>query len=184
MKRTFAFVMLVLAAAGCASRGATSRPGATESPALGGPVDETRLWRASLDVVGARFAIRSAQEATGRIETEFLVGPLSKTGFKSNAVKGEDAQYDSLHTIRRRAVVTVRPREIPAVAVEVDRERCVRAGYQEPLAPGVYSIDMTRGASDPNVTTLWVSEGRDGPLEEVIMREITARYSKLSRTGR
>jgi hypothetical protein len=181
VKRIFLCVLAALAAVGCASSRGAGRGGASEGIVVQGPADDSRLWNAALDVAGARFAIKSAEETSGRIETDYLIGPLSETGFKSNTVTGDDLAYDSLHTIRRRAFVTVRPRDAAPVLVEVERERCVRPGYQEPLPPGVYSIDTTKGQQDRTLQIRWVNEGRDGPLEKVIAREIAERYNALAR---
>jgi hypothetical protein len=184
MKRILPCVLAALAAVGCASSRGAGRGLSSEGIVVQGPADEARLWNAALDVVGARFAIGSAEETSGRIETDYLIGPLSETGFKSNTVKGGDHAYDSLHTIRRRAIVIVRPRDAAAITVEVERERCVRPGYQEPLPPGVYAIDTAKGPQDRNVQIRWVNEGRDTPIEEVITREIAERYGALVRQSR
>jgi len=171
----FAVLIAVSIVTGCASRGRHAPEPAREQIAVAGKADADRLWSVALKTVSVRFPVKSAQEAAGTIETDYLIGPLSETGFKVNVATGRDLAYDMLHTTRRRALVTVGRDGGTPLAVCVYRQRLVRP-VQEALPAGTYSLDLTRGRDSALVKQRWVDEGRDGALERLIEREIAARY--------
>jgi len=177
MRRILAAAAILIAAVvcGCASsRQAAPRRPALEQVAVSNEDDFGRLWSVALEVVGERFAISSAEETSGTIATDYLVGSLSETGFRVNAASGRERLYDTLHTTRRRALVTLWRKSDAAMEVRVDRERLVRV-RPNPFPSGTYSLDRDRSpeAAGPE---RWVEEGRDGELEAVIAREIASRY--------
>jgi hypothetical protein len=170
--KTILVLALAVFVAGCA---AAKPPAPAEEPMkVAGKADFDRLWSLSLRVVGVRFPIKSAEESAGRIESDYLVGPLSETGFKSNTVTYRDAAYDVFHTVRRRVIVTLAAGDVP-VSVQVERQRMVRI-HRDVLPAGTYSLDNTKKAVDTAQNARWVDDGRDAALETVIAGEIENRY--------
>lgn len=174
MRKAFYLMLAVIAISGCTSPKPVAAQAAAQGAAAASRADLNRLWSVSLRVVSERFLIKSAREAEGAIETDWLIGPLSETGFKSNSVTVSDATRDMLHTIRRRALVSISP-EGGSLSVRVEKERMVRTG-PDVLPAGTYSLDVTRPEGKSVPESRWVSLERDAALERVIEREITERY--------
>lgn len=164
MKR--ALLVFVILVSGCTTAQREGEPLGVETD-----VEFEALWEAALRVVGERFEIRSAEKKAGRIETHYLVGALSRTGFKSNAVGGKAVAEDFLHTIRRRAILTVGRGEEP-LSVTVEMQRIVRE-RPDAVRGGTF-IEPREGAEETG-STRWLDGGRDGALEAVIAEEIAAR---------
>ena len=160
-------------AAGCSSAGRTAERPLEAS----GKPDIKRLWSASLEVVGLRYAIKTAEEDAGTIETDYLTGPLSQTGPKANVVTVRDGEYETLHTIRSRALVKLDVQAADPVTVRVEKQRLVRL-HSDVLPRGTFSMDSTRPAEEAAASERWIDEGEDAELEAVIRREITARYHR------
>ncbi len=164
-----ALIVLMILISGCA----TTKQ-AAESPGAEGDAEFEALWEAALRVVGERFEIGSAEKGAGRIETRYLVGALSRTGLKSNAVGGTAVAEDFLHTIRRRAIVTIGGGEEP-LSVTVEMQRAVR---ERPDAVRGGTFIEPREGEEAVGDTRWIDTGRDGALEKVIAEEITARRAR------
>ena len=174
MRNATCLILAAVLVCGCASQRRAAAPAVAQSAAAPSQADANRLWSVSLRVVGERFPVKAAQEADGTIETDWLIGPLSETGFKSNSVTANDAASDALHTIRRRAFVSI-SREDGSLSVRVEKERMVRTG--PPALPvGTYSLDVTRPEGETAQEQRWVSLGRDAALEGVIEHEISRRF--------
>lgn len=169
MKRRILVCAALLLAAGCAGGPRVAGPVPVETDA-----EYDALWQAALDAVTLRFHVASAEKTSGVIKTDYLVGALSKTGFKSNAVGAEAAREDFLHTIRRRAVVEIR-RGAEPLAVRVEKERMIRE-HPDIVRGGTFSVGRELTGDDPRVASRWVDAGGDEALEAEITREIMARY--------
>ncbi|MHC4714927.1 MAG: hypothetical protein ACYTAN_16920 [Planctomycetota bacterium] len=167
MKR--ALLVLVILVSGCATAQREGEPPRKESDA-----EYEALWEAALHVVGERFEIRSAEKGAGRIETHYLVGALSRTGLKSSAVGGRAVAEDFLHTIRRRAILTI-PRGEEPMSVTVEMQRAVR---ERPDAVRGGTFIEPREGEEAVGSTRWIDAGRDGALEAVIAEEIAARRAR------
>ena len=175
-KRMLAIVLVAaLAAAGCSSAGR-----APESPAQSTAADYDLLWQAAVDVVGSRFPISRAERESGLIETAYLIGPFSKTGFKSNLASGEAAGVAVFHTVRRRAVVKVSRSPESPLEVRVGTARLVRE------RPDIVRGGTFGGWEDIDEQLMrypsrWRDNGRDEALEARIAGEIEKRYLALTR---
>ena len=176
MRKALIVVMVLACTVGCSARRHAATQGEDPSTVAAGAADADRLWTAALETVSVRFPVKSAQRAAGTIETDYVVGPLSQTGFKINSVTREDRAYDTLHTMRRRAVVTVKPQGDKPLTVCVYRQRLARIG-SEPLPTGTYSLDLTERRPQA-AGERWIDEGRDSALEAVIEKEVAARLAK------
>jgi hypothetical protein len=132
------------------------------------------LWEAALDAVALRFSVVSAEKTSGVIRTDYLVGALSKTGFKSNAVGAGAVGEDFLHTIRRRAVVET-SRGAEPLAVRVEKERMIRE-HPDIVRGGTFSVGRDPAADEARVAARWVEAGTDEALAAEISEEIMARY--------
>lgn len=177
MKRFLPFAIILLAlAAGCASATGKAAHPQQAAIAVANKADADRLWSVALKAVSVRFPVKSAQEAAGTIESDYVVGPLSETGFKVNSAAGGDLAYDTLHTTRRRAVVTILQQADKPLSVCVYRERLVRGGVA-PLPTGTFSLDLTKERPEKEATQRWVDEGRDTALEALMEHEIVIRYN-------
>jgi len=167
LHRLFFCATLVLAA-GCAAAPPVEPPG-VETEA-----DYDALWQAALDAVTLRFHVASAQKGSGSIATDYLVGALSETGFKSNAVGARAAGEDFLHTIRRRAFVEISRAEHP-LAVRVEKERLIRR-HPEIVRDGTFSVGRDIEAGEPGARGRWVPAGDDEALAARMTEEIVRRY--------
>ncbi|MCD6405678.1 MAG: hypothetical protein J7M19_07620 [Planctomycetes bacterium] len=155
------------------------------SMVLQSDADYDLLWQATLDVVGERFAISRAQKNQGLVETDYLIGALSKTGFKSNAVSGEASLYEMLHTTRRRAVVKLARTGAAAIDICVEMGRLARE-HPRTIRGGRFSMSASAGDNQAAWKTRWVDVGPDEQLEATLGAEIEARYRlyKESRSPR
>lgn len=168
MKRRAILAAFLAAFLAFGCEGSKRVPSQTEPAA--GPVDADLLWSAAVEAVSARFAISSAEKDKGTIRTDFLVGPLSQTGFRVN-VAGGDVPAEVLRTYRRKATVTILPDGTPLLAVVVEKQVMVRE--QEDAVPsGTFSMD----SPEEQVNMKWVSAGRDTALEDTLRAEILAAY--------
>ncbi len=137
--------------------------------------DFEMLWQAALDAVTLRFTVESAERDLGAIQTDHLVGGLSMSGFKSNAIGAEARMEDMLHTIRRRAFVEVAG-DGTGVVVRVEKERLIR-DHPDILRRGIFSVgrDIER-RDDPRFGRRWICIGTDRALEARLTAEILQRY--------
>lgn len=165
----FLGLLIVALASGCSA----ARRNAVVVPALTSEADYDGLWAATVDVVSARFEVTKAEKDSGVIETDWLVGPLSMTGFKVNTTRS-DAAADSLKTYRRRAYVKIDRLATSPVTVVVYREIMIRE-HPNVTPGGTFTVIRPSEATE-GVRIAWHPDGRDERLEDVIMREITSDY--------
>jgi hypothetical protein len=176
MKRSrLLLLVLAFALAGCAGA-----PRAPQPSVLSSGTDYELLWKATVDVVGARFRISSAEKDRGVVETAYLVGALSMTGAKSNAVSTDAVNAELLHTIRRKAVVNVPRTGGEALRVRVDAARFIRE-RGEVIRGGMFWAWEGSGDELDRYPSRWFELGRDEELEAVIIAEIEKRYAALAR---
>ncbi len=168
-------VALLLVVLGLAGACTTPAKQGASPVVLQSDADYDLLWEATLDVVGERFAISRAQKNQGLVEAEYLVGALSKTGFKSNAVSGEALLYEMLHTTRRRAIVKIARTGAPPIDIRVEMDRLVRE-HPRAIRDGTFSMSASAGDNRAPGKTRWVDAGPDEQLEATLAAEIAARY--------
>jgi len=171
-------ILALAAAAGCAGARRSELPPPAE-------IRPSALWAASLDVVGSRFEIESAERASGEIRTAWLVGSLSRTGFVTNSASSAAGAYSLFHTVRRRARVTLAPGGEDALegggalAVTVEMQRLVRE-HPEIIPGGTFAVGREIEGRGEEFRSRWVSIGRDHGLEERMREEIARRCRRIS----
>ncbi len=174
MMRTVAAAAVAAICFGCATGASVVRVDTSE--------EYDALWEASVGVVGSRFAISAAQKESGVIETDWLVGALSRTGLKSNAVSGEARSQDFLHTMRRRATVRVARGGEEPLGVEVELARLVRE-HADAVVGGTFSVGRTIEGDEEGPKSRWVGQGRDVELEAKMREEIARVFALKCRCG-
>lgn len=165
------------------------------NPLMLPPADDTFVWLQIVDVVDDYFSIRSEQPVQnrgesileGRIETSYKTGASLAEPWRKDSTKGFERLQSTLQSIRRRAIVTVRP---SGAAYEVDvivqKEVEETDRSQDSLTDTPSRRDNTvarRGRSvfgGPN-TIGWIPLGRDESLEQRILQDILGRITQPDR---
>ena len=154
---------------------------------------DTFVWSQVIDAVDDYFRIvreTPVQNADGfildgRVETAYSIGASCFEPWRKDSTPGFERWQGTLQSIRRRAIVTVRPRG-PAYTVEVvvqkDLEDVGRAISSTQSSIGIRhdSSIETRGQLVEGTTeTLgWIPLGRDSSLEQVILSDIFGRITQ------
>ena len=121
----------------------------------------------------------------GRLETSYRVGASMMEPWRKDSTAGFEALQSTLQSIRRKAIVNVRPRgaayEIEVI-VQKDLEDTNRTQYAtETTATRRHDGTVVRqigGNTDAPVTLGWISLGRDTSLEQRILRDIFTRLTE------
>jgi len=157
------------------------------------PAEDMFVWLQVVDVVDDYFRIRSEQPVQnrgnlileGRLETSYRIGASLSEPWRKDSTAGFERLQSTLQSIRRRALVFVRP---------------VGAGYevevvvQKELEHTDRSLDATEGTAVTSrensvsrrdddrdhgpVTLGWIPLGRDESLEQVILQDILGRVTQ------
>lgn len=159
------------------------------------PARDDFVWSQVIDAVDDYFRIareqpvqnRSGIIMDGRIETAYQIGSSIFEPWRKDSTPGFERMQSTLQSIRRRAIVTVRPH--PAgytleVVVQKDLEDTDRSQYSTESTAGIRhdgSVVQRQDRYDDSPVTLgWIPLGRDPSLEQVILRDI---FDRITRAG-
>jgi len=156
------------------------------------------VWSQVIDAVDDYFRISRetpVQNADGfildgRIETAYTIGASCFEPWRKDSTPGFERWQGTLQSIRRRAIVTVRPRG-PGYTVEVvvqkDLEDVGRSVTATQSSVGILhdaSIQRRGRLVEGTPETLgWIPLGRDSTLEQVILSDIFGRITQEDAEG-
>ena len=157
------------------------------------PAPDQFIWSQVVDTVDDYFRISREQPVQnsngvildGSIETAYQVGASLLEPWRKDSTQGFERLQSTLQSIRRRAVVTVRPFG-PGYTIEVvvqkDLEDTDRTQYATESTAGVRHdgtiVRKDDGFDDSPQTLGWIPLGRDASLEQVILRDIFSRITQ------
>lgn len=192
-----ACVMAIAVVAGCGQLAyrlqnnvpETFMPNPLELP----PVADDFVWSQVIDAVDDYFRIVREQPVQnssgiildGRIETSYRIGASMFEPWRKDSTAGFERLQSTLQSIRRRAIVTVRPLG-PGYTVEVvvqkdleDTDRSQNATETTVAVRHDGTLVRRRDSYDDSPQTLgWIPLGRDTSLEQVILRDIFGRITE------
>jgi hypothetical protein len=159
------------------------------------PAEDSFVWSQVVDAVDDYFRIAREQPVQnrdglvldGRLETAYQIGSSIFEPWRKDSTPGFERFQSSLQSIRRRAIVTVRPNFAAyqiEVVVQKDLEDTDRSLFAtENSIGGSKRHDGTilrkQDESDDTPQTLgWIPLGRDTSLEQVILRDIAGRITQ------
>ncbi|MCG8651315.1 MAG: hypothetical protein MI861_15860 [Pirellulales bacterium] len=190
----------LLAAAGCgqlAYRLSTDAPQPfIPNPLELPPAQDDFVWSQVVDATDDYFRIARQQPVQnsdglvldGRIETAYRPGASVLEPWRKDTTPGFERLQSSLQSIRRRAIVTVRPRGagyLIEVVIQKDLEDTDRSQYAtESTASRRHDGTLLRQSDfyDDSPRTLgWIPLGRDASLEQAILKDIFGRITKADR---
>jgi len=197
LKRNGMLIMLVLVCTGCgqlANRLVTRTnlapvPNPLDLP----PAADNFVWSQVVDVVDDYFRIAREQPVQnsagmvldGRIETAYRIGGSVFEPWAKDSTPGFERLQSSLQSIRRRAIVNVRPQGAGysiEVIVQKDLEDTDRSQYAtESTASRRHDgtlLRMDNGFDDSPQTLGWIPLGRDVTLEQVILHDVFGRITR------
>ncbi|MDA7914766.1 hypothetical protein N9Z64_00810 [bacterium] len=156
------------------------------------------VWSQVIDAVDDYFPIireTPVQNADGfildgRVETAYAIGASCFEPWRKDSTPGFERWQGTLQSIRRRAIVTVRPRG-PGYTIEVvvqkDLEDVGRSVTATESSVGVRydsSIERRGRLVEGTTDTLgWIPLGRDSSLEQVILTDIFGRITQKDAEG-
>lgn len=160
------------------------------------PAEDDFVWSQVVDAVDDYFRITREQPVQnsagiildGRIETSYRIGASLLEPWRKDSTAGFERLQSTLQSIRRRAIVTVRPRGAAytiEVVVQKDLEDTDRSQYATESTAAIRhdgTIVRRNDAYDDSPQTLgWIPLGRDTSLEQVILRDIFGRITQADR---
>ena len=160
------------------------------------PSPDDFVWSQVVDAVDDYFRITREQPVQnsggivldGRIETSYRIGASLGEPWRKDSTAGFERLQSTLQSIRRRAIVTVRPVGAAytiEVIVQKDLEDTDRSQYDTESSSVKRhdgTIVRTTDMFDGNPQTLgWIPLGRDSSLEQVILADIFGRITKADR---
>ncbi|TWU15006.1 hypothetical protein Pla52o_55430 [Novipirellula galeiformis] len=161
------------------------------------PAPDTFVWSQVIDAVDDYFRIAREQPVQnadgiildGRLETTYQVGGTLSEPWKKDSTPGFERLQSTLQSIRRRAIVTVRPQGagyVIEVIVQKDLEDTDRTQFAtESTASKRHDGTLIREENridDIPQTLGWIPLGRDASLEQVILRDIFGRITQADRS--
>lgn len=162
------------------------------------PADDDFVWSQVIDAVDDYFRIAREQPVQnsngiildGRVETTYRIGASLLEPWRKDSTAGFERLQSTLQSIRRRAIVTVRPAGpgyILEVIVQKDLEDTDRSQYAtESTASMRHDGTVVRredGYDDSPQTLGWIPLGRDTSLEQKILQDIHGRITQRDREG-
>lgn len=163
------------------------------------PARDDFVWAQVVDAVDDYFRIAKEQPVQnrpgmvldGRLETTYRVGSSIFEPWRKDSTPGFERLQSTLQSIRRRAILTVRPNGagyVIEVVVQKDLEDTDRSQYATETTAGVrHDGTIVRQndyfASSP-VTLGWIPLGRDASLEQAILRDIFQRITQPPSGGK
>ncbi|MFG0261567.1 MAG: hypothetical protein ACF788_04175 [Novipirellula sp. JB048] len=163
------------------------------------PAADSFVWSQVIDAVDDYFRIAREQPVQnsdgiildGRLETTYQVGSTLSEPWKKDSTPGFERLQSTLQSIRRRAIVTVRPQGagyVIEVVVQKDLEDTDRTQFAtESTASKRHDGTLIREKNridDIPQTLGWIPLGRDASLEQVILRDIFGRITQADRAKR
>ncbi len=162
------------------------------------PAEDNFVWLQVVDVVDDFFHIRNEQPVQnrgdivldGRLETSYRAGATLSEPWAKDSTSGFERLQSTFQSIRRRAIVTVRPEgagyELEVIVQkeleETDRSQYATEGAASPRRE--VTIVRTDDSVDDTPRTLgWIPLGRDESLEQVILQDILGRVTKPDGKG-
>lgn len=179
-----------------------------------GPATDGQVWNQVVDTVDDYFRIAVQQPVVsrgglivdGRLETAYQVGGSLFEPWRKDSTSGFERLQSTLQSIRRRAIVTVRPAVassggLNASSASGSFERSVVQvdGYviEVVVTKDLEDVDRAQGTTgstvaarhdgtivrrddaggDSPITLGWISQGRDSQLEQRILNQIVERLS-------
>jgi hypothetical protein len=158
------------------------------------------VWSQVVDAVDDYFRIVREQPVQnsngivldGRIETSYQVGASLNEPWRKDSTSGFERLESTLQSIRRRAIVTVRPQGaayLLEVVVQKDLEDTDRSQYATETTRSSRRHDGTLIRRDDRIndgpqTLGWIPLGRDASLEQVILHDIFGRITQPDRQSR
>lgn len=157
------------------------------------PANDAFVWSQVIDGVDDYFRVVREQPVQnsggiildGRLETAYQVGASVFEPWRKDSTSGFERLQSTLQSIRRRAIVIVRPRGAAytiEVIVQKDLEDTDRSQYSTESTAAVRhdgTVIRRSDTYDDNPQTLgWIPLGRDEALEQVILRDIFGRITK------
>lgn len=162
------------------------------------PSPDDFVWSQVIDAVDDYFRIAREQPVQksdgiildGRVETAYRIGASCFEPWRKDSTAGFERLQSTLQSIRRRAIVTVRPQG-PGYSIEVivqkDLEDVDRSQYStESSAATRHDGTVVRREDrfdDSPVTLGWIPLGRDTSLEQVILSDIFGRITQEDTRG-
>lgn len=162
------------------------------------PAEDDFVWSQVIDAVDDYFRIAREQPVQnadgivldGRVETSYRIGASVFEPWRKDSTAGFERLQSTLQSIRRRAIVTVRPNGAAysiEVVVQKDLEDTDRTHYATESASAIRhdGTVVRKGDSyDDSPQTLgWIPLGRDTSLEQVILRDIFGRITQADSKG-
>lgn len=160
------------------------------------PAADDFVWSQVVDAVDDYFRIIREQPVQnsdgiildGRVETAYRVGASLLEPWRKDSTEGFERLQSTLQSIRRRAVIVVRPRGAAytiEVVVQKDLEDTNRSQFEVESASMMRhdgTIIRPQDTYDDSPQTLgWIPLGRDTSLEQVILRDIFDRITQPDR---
>ncbi len=162
------------------------------------PAPDDFVWSQVIDAVDDYFRISREQPVQnsdgiildGRVETPYLAGASLSEPWRKDSTSGFERMQSSLQSIRRRAIVTVRPQGA-GYTVEVvvqkdledtDRSQFATESFSARRHDGTLLRKTNRYDTGPQ-TLGWIPLGRDTSLEQVILKDIFGRITQADRGG-
>ena len=160
------------------------------------PVADDFAWQQVVDVVDDYFRIVREQPVQnngqiildGSLETAYVVGASIFEPWRKDSTAGFERLQSTLQSIRRRAIVTVRPSGdgyVIEVVVQKDLEDTDRTQYATETTAGVrHDGSIVRADDDVQdgpQTLGWIPLGRDATLEQRILADILGRMTQADR---
>lgn len=160
------------------------------------PSPDDFVWSQVVDTLDDYFRIAREQPVQnsdgilldGRLETSYRIGASLAEPWRKDSTSGFERLQSTLQSIRRRAIVTVRPQGAGyslEVIVQKDLEDTDRTQYStEAMSTRRHDGTVVRRSdhyNDSPQTLGWIPLGRDMSLEQVILNDIFDRITKADR---
>ncbi|WP_419194132.1 hypothetical protein [Novipirellula herctigrandis] len=157
------------------------------------PAPDGFVWSQVVDAVDDYFRIAREQPVQnsdgmildGRLETAYKVGSSWAQPWNKDSTPGFERLQSSLQSIRRRAIVTLRPQGagyVIEVVVQKDLEDTDRTQFATETSvshrhDGTLVREQDRVDDSPQ-TLGWIPLGRDASLEQAILADIFGRITR------
>ena len=157
------------------------------------PARDDFVWSQVVDTVDDYFRVSREQPVQnsdgilldGRLETAYRIGGSILEPWRKDSTAGFERLQSTLQSVRRRAIVTVRPLGAAytiEVIVQKDLEDTDRSQYAtESTATRRHDGTLLRnsnGYDDSPQTLGWIPLGRDASLEQAILNDIFGRITR------
>ena len=157
------------------------------------PAEDAFVWSQVVDTVDDYFRIVREQPVQnsnqmildGRIETSYRIGASIFEPWRKDSTSGFERLQSTLQSVRRRAIVTVRPQGGSysiEVVVQKDLEDTDRTQFATESTTAMRhdgTVVRKGDAFDDSPQTLgWIPLGRDTSLEQAILRDIFGRITQ------